>query len=123
MSWSSERASPSGSTAGGQQQPGDRDEAVRTDGQLLTTLALLQTFHAHTSFQVSTLETFLPPLPDRPKSIVQLTPRDVLLFELGPLSGVDAKYLEWLGQEYGGGAQIVVRRGWKDVFGIIFGYG
>ncbi|PBK87215.1 hypothetical protein ARMGADRAFT_1047655 [Armillaria gallica] len=123
MSWSSERASPSGSTADGQQQPGDRDEAVRTDGQLLTTLALLQTFHAHTSFQVSTLETFLPPLPDRPKSIVQLTPRDVLLFELGPLSGVDAKYLEWLGQEYGGGAQIVVRRGWKDVFGIIFGYG
>ncbi|KAK0201194.1 hypothetical protein DFS33DRAFT_1375835 [Desarmillaria ectypa] len=122
MSWSSGRASGSGSTSDGRQQPGS-DDAVRTDGQLLTTLALLQTFHAHISFQVSTLETFLPPLPDRPKSIVQLTPKDVLLFELGPLSGVDAKYLGWLGQEYGGGAQIVVRRGWKDVFGIIFGYG
>ena len=32
----------------------------RRDGQLLTTLALLQTFHAHTAFQVSVLGMFLP---------------------------------------------------------------
>ncbi len=74
---SSSNESSSGSIPDRQRQPGDRDEAVCTNGQLLKTLALLQTFHAHTSFQVSMLETFLPPLQDRPNSVVQLTPRDV----------------------------------------------
>ena len=35
----------------------------RRDGQLLTTLALLQTFHANTCFQLSRLASLIPPPP------------------------------------------------------------
>ena len=38
---------------------GNRNQE-RRDGQLLTTLALLQTFHAHTAFQASVLGMLLP---------------------------------------------------------------
>ncbi|KAL0572215.1 hypothetical protein V5O48_009750 [Marasmius crinis-equi] len=93
------------------------------DGQLRTTLALLQTFHAHTSFQLSTLESYLPPRTERDGSRVVLTPKDVLTFELGPYSSSDERYLEWLGDEYGGGSTLVIKRSWKDLFGIVFGYG
>ncbi|KIK65185.1 hypothetical protein GYMLUDRAFT_56608 [Collybiopsis luxurians FD-317 M1] len=99
------------------------DVFERDDAQLRTTLALLQTFHAHTSFQLSTLESILPPPSDRQQSTVYLVPKDILAFELGPFSSVDARYLEWLVEEYGGGATVVIRRGWKDLFGIVFGYG
>jgi hypothetical protein len=55
---------------------------------------------------------------------VQLTPKDMLVFELGPLSRLDAKYLEWLVQEYAGCGDVamVVRRGWRDLLGAIFRY-
>ncbi|KAK7047595.1 hypothetical protein VNI00_006363 [Paramarasmius palmivorus] len=99
-----------------------RDVIERDDGQLRTTLALLQTFHAHTSFQLSTLESFLPPREDRDGGMVVLTPKDILVFELGPYSSVDEQYLEWLGDEYGGGVSVSVKRSWKDLFGIVFGY-
>lgn len=99
------------------------DEYEQADGQLRTTLALLQTFHAHTSFQLSTLESFLPAPSDRPDGIIYLSPREILAFELGPFSSVDERYLEWLVLEYGGGTSVVVKRGWKDMFGIILGYG
>ncbi|KAJ3753991.1 hypothetical protein EV360DRAFT_87263 [Lentinula raphanica] len=98
-------------------------ESEREDMQLRTTLALLQTFHAHTSFQLSTLESLLPPLDDRPNHTIYLAPKDILAFELGPFSSVDERYLDWLVSEYGGGATLVVKRGWKDLFGIVFGYG
>lgn len=99
------------------------DESEQADGQLRTTLALLQTFHAHTSFQLSTLESFLPAPNNRPDSTIYLSPREILAFELGPFSSVDERYLEWLVLEYGGGTSVVVKRGWKDIFGIILGYG
>ena len=107
---------------------GDADQVrERRERQLLTTLALLQTFHANTCFQLSRLASLVadaspasasPPDAD----VVYLTPRDVLSFELGPLSALDSRYLEWLADEYGGGTRVVVKRGWKDLFGVLFGF-
>lgn len=101
----------------------DHDDKERRDGQLRTTLSLLQTFHAHTTFQLSVLESFLPREATSEPQTVYLSPKDILTFELGPLSGFDAKYLEWLAQEYAGDTKVVVRRGWRDLLGAIFGYG
>ena len=44
-------------------------------------------------------------------------------FELGPFSGLDARFVEWLGEEYGGGTRVLVRRGWKDLVGLVLGFG
>lgn len=109
----------------GMEEEDEDDAGKRRDAQLLTTLALLQTFHAHTLFQLSTLESFIrvPSRSNPPQSTVYLSPRDVTSFELGSLSGADAKYVEWLADEYGGGIKVVVRRGWKDLLGVILGYG
>lgn len=96
---------------------------TRHESQLRTTLALLQTFYAHTLFHLSILENFLPPREDRDGSNVVLTPKEVLTFELGPYSISDEQYLEWLAQEYGGGTTVIIKRSWKDLFGIVFGYG
>ena len=104
----------------------------RRTNQLLTTMALLQTFHAHTLFQLSVLEDILtkqgaahpPASDDVGKRLVTLTPKDILAFELGPLSSLDARYLEWLVEEYAGSqVKVVIKRGWKDLLGAIFGYG
>lgn len=96
------------------------------DGQVLTTITLLQTFHAHTSFQLSVLESFLPKgisnLGHEVDRTLYLTPKDMVAFELGPLSGLDAKYLEWLVEEYASSNKLVIRRSWRDLFGVIFGY-
>ena len=117
---------------------GDVDQALqeRRERQLLTTLALLQTFHANTCFQLSRLASLIPPPstttlvdacssgPSPPDGeVIYVTPRDILSFELGPLSSLDGRYLEWLADEYGGGARFVVKRGWKDLFGVLFGFG
>ncbi|KAJ7510878.1 hypothetical protein B0H11DRAFT_2183614 [Mycena galericulata] len=137
ISWSSGKAtvtnpaSPSptgakGKAAAAQPVPYEDDaetetyDTARRDGQILTTLSLLQTLHAHTAFQLSTLETFLPTPPNK---VISFTSRDMAAFELGPMSGMDARYLEWLALEYGGGASVVMRRGWKEMLGAIFGYG
>ncbi|KAI6145014.1 hypothetical protein BKA82DRAFT_652193 [Pisolithus tinctorius] len=123
----------------------------RLERQIRTTLALLQTFHANTCFQLSRLaeltspatgrasamattgqlvdvpsiaetpDPSTPALPDT--NVIYLTPRDVLSFELGPFSSLDARYLEWLGEEYGGGKKVVVKRGWKDLLGVLLGFG
>ncbi|KAF5341551.1 hypothetical protein D9758_012571 [Tetrapyrgos nigripes] len=135
MSWSSGRATLTGSTAPSRlkDQDRDRDQALqeepelvddldRRNGQLLTTLALLQTFHAHTSFQLSTLESFLPPKNERNNGVMVLSPKEILTFELGPFSSVDERYLEWLASEYGEGSTLVIKRSWKDFFGVVFGY-
>ncbi|KAF8556664.1 hypothetical protein OG21DRAFT_1495348 [Imleria badia] len=115
---------------------GEADQALqqRRERQLLTTLALLQTFHANTCFQLSRLASLIPPLPPTTRvgssgpppldaEVIYVTPRDILSFELGPLSSLDSRYLEWLADEYGGGARFVVKRGWKDLFGVLFGFG
>jgi hypothetical protein len=100
------------------------DEGTR-DGQMLTTLSLLQTLHAHTLFQLSVLESFIPRAPSQSESeleTVYLAPKDIGAFELSPLSALDAKYLEWLVLEYAGTTRVVVKRGWRDLLGAIFGY-
>jgi hypothetical protein len=137
MSWSSGKAtvtnpaSPGPSSAKGkgaavQMVPDEEDieeyETARRDGQILTTLSLLQTLHAHTAFQLSTLESFLPK-DNAPGKVISFTSKDMTAFELGPMSGMDARYLEWLASEYGGGASVVIKRGWKEMLGAIFGYG
>ena len=158
MSWSSGRATVVGTMSGNGKQrqvptsappavasaggddyvsghgPGQESDGHMKDGQLLTTMAILQTFHAHTLFQLSVLENLLaqqgisqpsssPATARSRDNVVQLTPKDILAFELGPLSGFDAKYLEWLVQEYAGNdVRVVVKRGWRDLLGAIFGY-
>lgn len=98
----------------------DHDEFAQQchTGHVLTAMTLLQAFHAHTSFQLSVLQSFLPKgisnLGVEADYTLYLTPKDILAFELGPLSGSDAKYLEWLVGEYGCGNKLVIKRGWRD---------
>ena len=103
----------------------DPEEIVRRrNGQIMTALAILQTFHAHISFQVSVLESMVArqgSSADSGDTVVYLTPKDILAFELGPFSGFDARYLKWLADEYG--VTVVVKRGWKDLLSAVFGYG
>jgi hypothetical protein len=127
MSWSSGKST--GVKVNAQQVPSspavpldtqaDLDE--RRDRQALTTLALLQTFHANTCLQLSRLASFLPS-GSSAAGTVSLSPKDVTLFELGPLSSFDARYLQWLADEYGGGVRVEIKRGgWRDWVGVIFG--
>ena len=124
--------------------------ALVHDRQSRTTLALLQTFHAQTRFWLSRLATLLPPqctvtsasgelrtnelggtegeTGERDEVVVvQLAPRDVLELELSPLSSLDAQFVEWLVEEYGAGPGVrvsaSVRRGWRDLFGLVFTVG
>jgi len=124
--------------------------ALVHDRQSRTTLALLQTFHAQTRFWLSRLATLLPPQRTATSAggelrtnelggtevetserdevvVVQLAPRDVLELELSPLSGLDAQFVEWLVEEYGAGSDtrvsVSVRRGWRDLLGLVFTVG
>lgn len=104
--------------------PNAEEVLRRRNGQIMTALAILQTFHAHISFQVSVLENMLTRQDsnaDPGETVVYLTPKDILAFELGPFSGFDARYLKWLADEYG--VKVVVKRGWKDLLSAVFGYG
>ncbi|KAI1784570.1 hypothetical protein LXA43DRAFT_1122371 [Ganoderma leucocontextum] len=128
--------------------PEDAAASTRRNRQVLTTLALLQTFQANTTAILSRLGTFLetrklcgvPSSSSRRLGLsssagtgvegssdgvgtVVLTPKDVMAFELGPFSGLDARFVEWLGEEYGGGVRVLVKRGWKDLVGLILGLG
>ncbi|KAF9650436.1 hypothetical protein BDM02DRAFT_3154894 [Thelephora ganbajun] len=111
------------------QFPSDEEDARlrKHEQQVLLTLALLQTFHAHTTNLLSKLAYHLPSAPGPSSggnlSTIYLSPRDLYAFELGPLSGLDAQFIEWLGEEYGSrvGVRVVVRRGWRDLIRVIFG--
>ena len=57
---------------------------------------------------------------------VPITARDMLSMDLGILSEVDARFVEWLAEAegYAGKAvrrRVVVRRGWAELVGILFG--
>lgn len=105
----------------------DEDAKLRKrEQQLLLALALLQTFHAHTINLLSKLSQYLPGAPAASSgnlSTIYLSPRDLYSFELGPLSGLDAQFIEWLGEEYGSrvGVRIIVRKGWKDLARLVLG--
>ncbi|KAF5319402.1 hypothetical protein D9619_008555 [Psilocybe cf. subviscida] len=109
----------------------DERDTERRDATILTAMAVLQTFHAHTLFQLSVLEDVLSKQGALPsfsaagtgERVVTLTPKEIVAFELGPLSSVDVRYLEWIVQEYAGdGLKLVIKRGWKDLIGSLFGY-
>ncbi|PCH34611.1 hypothetical protein WOLCODRAFT_124733 [Wolfiporia cocos MD-104 SS10] len=98
--------------------------------QVIMTLSLLETFHNNTCLTLERLAALLPQRriqlandADTSGGIVMLTPKDVMTFELGPFSGLDARFIEWLGDEYGGAARVVVRRGWRDLVGLLLGFG
>jgi hypothetical protein len=128
----------------GGEEVGEDDAMLVRNRQSRTTLALLQTFHAQTRFWLSRLASRLPPAPqpehdststeadadadtdaDSEMTVeVQLTPRDVVELELSPLSTLDARFVEWLGEEYGyGSTRVTVRRGWRDFLGLVFAMG
>lgn len=100
----------------------------KREQQTLLTLALLQTFHAHTTNVLSKLSYHLPsaltPSSGGNLSTIYLNPRDLYSFELGPLSGLDAQFIEWLGEEYGSrvGVRVTIRRGWKDLARFVLGF-
>ncbi|KZP12168.1 hypothetical protein FIBSPDRAFT_961595 [Athelia psychrophila] len=119
MKLSSRKAPGSSSLAPPDPQAGLEE---RRDRQVLTTLALLQTFHANTRFQLARLASFLPSETSTGPRIMYISPKDVISFELGPLSSFDAQYLGWLADEYGAGAKLEMKRGgWRDWVGIVFG--
>lgn len=125
-------------------------EELRLQG-IQTTLALLQTFHANTVFWLSRLREILPPpstvsspgvdsrllassqsTDDRQAEEVTITARDLQSLELGVLSELDAKFIEWLAEVEDRASstskstvstrrRIVVKRGWQELIGIVFG--
>ena len=109
----------------GDEAPAGLDERQRNT-QISTTFALLQTFHAQTAFQLSVLEDIISRQgisSDVTQRVVVMTPKDILAFELGPLSGFDVRYLEWFADEYAGNdVRVVIKRGWRDMLGVLFGY-
>ena len=96
----------------------------------VTALSLLSAFHNHTDFLLSKLSHVLSEptstvtlgaTSDRsPSGPIVLSPKDVMEFEFVPGSDLDARFIEWLGETRGW--KIKVRRGWKDLFGFIFGF-
>ncbi|TDL23422.1 hypothetical protein BD410DRAFT_820784 [Rickenella mellea] len=125
------------------------EESEFRSRNIRTTLALLQTFHAHTAFLLSQLHSILPPpsASSTPVTVVReaarnmtgrasaedidvvtLSPRDLMSLELGIWSELDARFVEWLAEAegYSGpgtGRTVVIRRGWKDLLGAVFGFG
>ncbi|KAH9938813.1 uncharacterized protein BXZ73DRAFT_89188 [Epithele typhae] len=109
----------------GRQFPDAPPPPERRARQVATTLALLDAFHAHTSAVLTRFSVILETRRWEATSggLVCLTPKDVMSFELGPFSGLDARFVEWLGEEYGGGVRVCVKRGWKDLVGLVLGFG
>ncbi|KAF7298361.1 hypothetical protein MKEN_01360700 [Mycena kentingensis (nom. inval.)] len=145
MSWASSRATVTASPAPKPYGKGiARDEVLIEDvedadtSQVLTALSLLQTLQAHTTWQIERLGAVVaaklrapPPGEETGESetTIILSTRDLLALELGALSSTDAKFLEWLAAEYalvGRDADaskvlVVVKRGWREMFGAVFG--
>lgn len=94
--------------------------------QARTTLALLSIFHAHSQFLSERLSELLDEasVDSDTSSTLVLKPRDVMALELGVLSDLDARFLEWLAErnKKSAGRRVIVRRGWKDLLGVLLGF-
>ncbi|KZT66324.1 hypothetical protein DAEQUDRAFT_813671 [Daedalea quercina L-15889] len=140
LTWASSRgdSQPTGLSTGSARQLKSSATVTHLEGddsgrtrQVITTLALLQTFHTNTSIILVRLAELVRQRraqgrtveDGNPVDVIILTPKDVVSFELGPFSGLDARFIEWLGDEYGGGSRVIVRRGWRDLVGLVFGLG
>lgn len=108
----------------------DTERAARRAQQIATTLSLLRAFQANTDALLARLAEILPERTAHSHNAaniagsgpaVVLTPKDLVSFDLGPLSGLDGRFAEWLVEVYGNGAKVVVRRNWRDVMALIFG--
>ena len=124
----------------------DEDAELELHRQTIqTTLALLQTFHANTVFLLSKLHEIMPPLssPVQERSssryqrvpsdaqeddvdTISLSQRDMLSLELGVMSELDSKFIEWLAEAegysgLGTGRRVVVKRSWQELLGLVFG--
>jgi len=89
---------------------------------IVTTLSLLSTFHNHTSFLLDRLNAVLPTNSSAGSSDqdpIFLTPKEVTMFDLGPMSDLDARFIEWLAECKG--KKLKVRRGWKDLIPYLLG--
>ncbi|KAI0791253.1 hypothetical protein C8Q75DRAFT_805607 [Abortiporus biennis] len=93
----------------------------RREQQTMTTLAVLQSFHRTTGHLIPKFKGIVSSKQSSNSRKVTFTAKDLLSLELSPLSGLDAKFVEWLGEEYGGGVEVNVRRTWRDLFGLVLG--
>jgi hypothetical protein len=90
---------------------------------IVTTLSLLSTFHNHTAFLLDRLNAILPTNSSAGSSDedpIFLTPKEVTMFDLGPMSDLDARFIEWLAECKG--KKLKVRRGWKDLVAYLLGF-
>ena len=132
-SWASSRGPNSQTSPIGYKDVDDDDGLVLVqdarEQRIATTLALLRVFHQNTTTLLSRLADILPQRSAHSHNLVNtgtgapivLTPRDLISLDLGPLSGLDGHFIEWIAEEYGGGVRIVVRRGWRDILALVFG--
>ncbi|EJD40821.1 hypothetical protein AURDEDRAFT_115694 [Auricularia subglabra TFB-10046 SS5] len=109
------------------------ETAAKHQHQVQMTLILLNVFHTHTEFLLDRLGELLgiesgaapvgAGIAYNPDNIV-LTARDVMALELGPLSDLDARFVQWLAEktELAGGRKVVVRRSWRDLLAAVFGF-
>lgn len=116
--------------SGDDDTPEDGEPSTKRSQQVATTLALLQTFQANTDSLLARLAELLPERSAHSHNManvagsgpaVVLTPKDLMSFDLGPLSGLDGRFVEWLVEVYGNGARVIVRRSWRDVVALLFG--
>lgn len=90
---------------------------------IVTTLSLLSTFHNHTAFLLDRLNAVLPTNSSAGSSDqdpIFLSPKEVTMFDLGPMSDLDARFIEWLAECKG--KKLKVRRGWKDLIPYLLGF-
>jgi hypothetical protein len=66
------------------------------------------------------------PLVDEDEGIIEgdsapviLGPKEVLAFGLGPMSDLDARFIEWIGERRN--RKVKVRRSWKDLAAFMLG--
>lgn len=142
-SWEDLSGSASVADGGGGGEDDEDDGQLRAARrEVAIALALLRAFQAHSDRLLARLgDTLAPHLKldvQRGKkktkkagqaSVVTLTPKDLLALDLGPLSTMDARFVEWLADAYFGVAQnahhmkVVVRKArWRDVVGVVFGF-